>query len=81
MNIEIPCKVGDYVYLLDRGNKKIITRKVKEINVYVSQKTTSIQIIFEIAGICFSREFGTNAFLNKNEARQALEAYLNREAT
>ena len=81
MNIEIPCNVGDYVYFFDRGYKKITTKKVKEINIYISQKTTSIQIIFEIAGMCFSREFGTNVFLNKNEARQALEAYLNREAT
>lgn len=81
LSIILPCQIGDYVYWLDRGNRKIITKKVQEINVYIGRNTFSKQIIFETAGSCFSREFGRNAFLNKNEAENALEAYLNREIT
>jgi hypothetical protein len=81
LSIILPCQIGDYVYWLDRGNRKIITKKVQEINVYIGRNTFSKQIIFETAGTCFSREFGTNAFLNKNEAEKALEAHLNRKIT
>lgn len=72
-NIRIPCRPGDYVYQLDRINKKIITKKVKSVNCYISQEHFSIQIEFETAGFVFSREFGKSVFLNKNEARQALK--------
>lgn len=72
-NVRIPCKPGDYVYKLDRFNKKILTKKVKCVNCYLSQKHASIQIEFETADFCFSREFGISVFLNKNEARQALK--------
>lgn len=75
--VRLPCKVGDTVYQLDRSNKKVITKKVQEINVYI-RKTISIQITFETHGMCFHREFGTNVFLNKKEAQQALDEYLNR---
>ena len=72
-NVRIPCKPGDYVYQLDRMNKKILTKKVRIVNCYISQEHYSIQIEFETAGFVFSREFGRSVFLNKNEARQALK--------
>lgn len=72
-NVRIPCKPGAYVYQLDRFNKKIITKKVRSVNCYISQEHFSIQVEFETAGFVFSREFGRSVFLNKNEARQALK--------
>ncbi len=72
-NVRIPCRPGDYVYQLDRFNKKILTKKVKSVNCYISQEHFSIQIEFETAGFCFSREFGRSVFKNKNDARQALK--------
>lgn len=77
----LPCKVGDFVYQLDRTNKKILTKKVQEINIYMGQKTTSVQIMFEVYGMCFQREFGKSVFVNKKDAQQALKEYLSREST
>lgn len=73
----LPCKVGDTVYQLDRSNKKIITKKVQDINVYIGKRTTSIQITFETYGMCFHREFGKSVFFNKKDAHKALKEYSN----
>lgn len=71
--LKLPCKVGDYVYQLDRTNKKIMTQKVQDITLYMGRKSFSMQIAFETTGMCFQREFGTTVFLNKKEATQALK--------
>ena len=71
--LKLPCKVGDYVYQLDRLNKKIMTQKVQDITLYMGRKSFSMQIVFETTGMCFQREFGTTVFLNKKEAMQALK--------
>lgn len=80
-NLRMPCKPGDYVYQLARGNQKIITQKVKNINCYISANHFSMQIEFETTGFAFHREFGKSVFLKKTEAQKALKEYLERLAT
>lgn len=79
--LKLPCKVGDYVYQLDRTNKKVITQKVQGITLYMGRKSFSMQIVFETTGMCFHREFGTSVFLNKKEAMQALKELSSRGST
>jgi len=79
--LRLPCKVGDIVYQIDRTYKKVILQKVSSINVYIGKKSSSIQITFENAGMCFHREFGKSVFFNKADARKALNEYLGREST
>ena len=79
--LKLPCKVGDYVYQLDRTNKKILTQKVQDITLYMGRKSFSMQIVFETTGMCFQREFGRTVFLNKKEAMQALKEISSRGST
>lgn len=79
--LKLPCKVGDYVYQLDRTNKKIMTQKVQDITLYMGRKSFSMQIVFETTGMCFQREFGRTVFLNKKEAMQALKEISSRGST
>lgn len=80
-NLRMPCKPGDFVYLLDRSNKKIVTKKVKNINCYISAEHFSMQIEFETTGFAFHREFEKSLFLKKSAAQKALNEYLERLAT
>ena len=68
-----PCKVGDFVYQLDRQHNKIITRKVARIECIISNRGCEIEVFFEIAGSCREINFGNTVFTSNQNALQALE--------
>lgn len=71
-NNEQPCKVGDYVYQIDREYNKIETKKVSQITIYLSKHGCTMHFDFEIAGRCRYEDFGKTVFMNKVEAAKAL---------
>lgn len=62
--VELPCKVGDTVYLVD--NQEIISYQFDNIVMFLESKKD---------GICFAllRDFNKTMFLTKEEAEQALK--------
>jgi len=78
---KLPCKVGDYVYQINRINGKITTHKVAKIVLDImGGKDFAMQIFFETAGFCFSSHFGKIIFLDKIDAIKALEEYSSRKS-
>lgn len=79
---KLPCKVGDYVYQINRINGKITTHKVAKIVLDImGGKDFAMQIFFETAGFCFSSHFGKIIFLDKIDAIKALEEHSSRKST
>ena len=72
---KLPCKVGDYVYQLDRILWKIHTRKVSKIELAVTATDSVMTIYFETAGFCYLSHFGKTVFLDKKDALNALDPY------
>ena len=70
----LPCKVGDYVYQIDRMNNKINTKKVRQITIILGRQSCIIQFDFETTGYCIYEEFGRTVFTNKVDAMNALNA-------
>ena len=73
-NKEQPCKVGDYVYQIDRQNNKINTKKVRQITIILGRQSCIMQFDFETTGYCIYEEFGRTVFTNKVDAMNALNA-------
>lgn len=73
-NKEQPCKVGDYVYQIDRQNNKINTHKVAQITITLGKKSCTMHFDFETTGHCRYEDFGKTVFMNKVEAANALNA-------
>ena len=73
INKGAPCRVGDYVYLLDRQYGKILTRKISQITTVQGRKSLSMQFELEPTGFCMLSDFGRRAFVNKTDAMNALE--------
>lgn len=73
MNIEIPCNVGDYVYKLNKSQKKIETKKISQINVHIGRDSLAIHMEFEIYGFCTLRDLGNTVFINRADALRKLE--------
>lgn len=71
-NKEQPCKVGDYVYQIDRQNNKINTKKVRQITITLGIQSCIMQFDFETTGYCIYEEFGRTVFTNKVDAMHAL---------
>ena len=69
---EFPCKVGDYVYQIDRTNNKINTKQIAQIALIQGRKSKSIQFDFETTGHCRYEDFGRTVFMNKVDAMNAL---------
>lgn len=79
---KLPCKVGDYVYQLDRSHGRIDTKKVAKIYLEImGGNNFAMQIWFETAGHCSSSHFGKTVFLDKVDALKALEEYQSRKST
>ena len=71
--VELPCKVGNRLYVLFPENKYIAEYVVTAF--WVEEAGTIIRIVdtrFFTASILFTRDIGTKAFLTKEEAEQAL---------
>ena len=80
--LKLPCKVGDYVYQLDRSHGRIDTKKVAKIYLEImGGNNFAMQIWFETAGHCSSSHFGKTVFLDKVDALKALEEYQSRKST
>lgn len=75
MLLKLPCKVGDYVYQIDRMLWKIHTRKVSKIELAVTATDSVMTIYFETAGFCYLSHFGKTVFLDKKDAINALDPY------
>ena len=75
MLLKLPCKVGDYVYQIDRMLWKIHTRKVSKIELTVTATDSVMTIYFETAGFCYLSHFGKTVFLDKKDALNALDPY------
>ena len=73
--LKLPCKVGDYVYQIDRMLWKIHTRKVSKIELAVTATDSVMTIYFETAGFCYLSHFGKTVFLDKKDALNALDLY------
>lgn len=73
--LKLPCKVGDYVYQIDRMLWKIHTRKVSKIELAVTATDSVMTIYFETAGFCYLSHFGKTVFLDKKDALNALYPY------
>ena len=82
--IELPCKVGDTVYVPWRwgGQRAVATVKVEEIKFYDSQMHYMFLIDMESDNECFNQSFGgwklgksigKTVFLTREEAEKALE--------
>ena len=72
--VELPCKVGDHLYVIFPENKYIAEYVV--IAFWVEESGTIIRIVdtrFFTVSILFTRDIGTKAFLTKEEAEQALK--------
>ena len=79
---KLPCKVGDYVYQLDKASGKINIKKVALIDLQIMcGKDFTMQIWFETAGHCYFSHFGKTIFLDKADAIKALEEYQSRKIT
>ena len=77
--LQLPCKIGDIVYQVDRVNKIILTKKVLSIDVGIGGfSEPSVRIWFETAGGCFGCHFGKTVFFDRAEALRALEQFLDR---
>lgn len=72
---KLPCKVGDYVYQIDRTHWKIHTRKVSKIELAVTATDFTMTIYFETAGFCYFSHFGKTVFLDKKDALDVLDPY------
>lgn len=72
---KLPCKIGDYVYQIDRMLWKIHTRKVSKIESTVTATDSVMTIYFETAGFCYLSHFGKTVFLDKKDALNALDPY------
>lgn len=73
--VELPCKPGDIVYMLniDKGTGRIDAKEVSNIDVEIfSNGNVMIQVWFKTAGFCFGNHFGKTAFLDKHEAGKEL---------
>jgi hypothetical protein len=80
--LKLPCKVGDYVYQIDRIHGKIDTKKVAKINLEIMSGNDFVMLIwFETSGHCFSSHFGKTVFFNKIDALKALEEHASRKST
>lgn len=73
-NKEQPCKVGDYVYVIDKMYNKINTKKVAQIIITIGKQSCIMQFVFETTGYCIYEDFGRTVFMNKVEAEKALNA-------
>lgn len=71
-NKEQPCKVGDYVYQIDRKNNKINTNKVSQITIVLGKQSCTMHFDFETTGHCRYEDFGRTIFMNKIDAMHAL---------
>jgi hypothetical protein len=69
--IELPCKVGDVVYIPQRGyiskHKVVSFRTLDDVTIIELQVISGF-----LVGSCFNREIGKTVFLTKEEAGQAL---------
>lgn len=73
--VELPCKVGDIVYMLniEKGIGRIDAKEVSNIDIEIfSSGNVMIQVWFKTAGFCFGNQFGKVAFLDKHEAGKEL---------
>lgn len=71
--VELPCKVGDHLYVIFPENKYIAEYVVTAF--WVEESGTIIRIVdtrFFTVSILFTRDIGTKAFLAKEQAEQAL---------
>lgn len=67
--IYIPCKVGDYVYILNKSQNRIETKKVCYIKIHIGRDDQIlIHIEFEINGFCRASDFGKTVFTEKADA-------------
>lgn len=71
-NKEQPCKVGDFVYQIDRKNNKINTYKVAQITITLGKQSCMMHFDFETTGHCRYEDFGKTVFMNKVDAMHAL---------
>ena len=72
--VELPCKVGDRLYVPIPKSKYIAEYVV--IAFWIEESGTIIRIVdirFFTVSILFTRDIGTKAFLTKEEAEQALK--------
>ena len=72
--VELPCKVGNRLYVLFPKNKYIAEYVVTAF--WVEEADVIIRIVdtrFFTTNILFTRDIGTKAFLTKKEAEQALK--------
>jgi hypothetical protein len=74
--VELPCKVGDTVYIIARisGKEQIIQDSVESIEISFFADNTPI-ILFDGIETCDwdSNDFGKQVFLTKEQAEQALK--------
>ncbi len=65
--IELPCKIGDKVYVLSADDKIRVT-SIEIISMFES----SIIYLFNDGGHCYKNDFGKTVFLTKEEAEKEL---------
>lgn len=72
--IELPCKVGDTVYKVNKASRKVAEHNVIKIE-YESNdnKGFCCQIWFENYDFCFVHHFGKTVFLTREEAEKVLD--------
>lgn len=75
--VELPCKVGDTVYVLPHYQAywdDIEATKIVGVTQYLDKRDTSNQIVTSL-GLCYSwkRDFGVSLFLTLEEAEAALK--------
>ena len=71
--VELPCKVGDRLYVPIPKSKYIVEYVV--IALWIEESGTIIRVVdtrFFTVNILFTQDIGTKAFLTKEEAEQAL---------
>lgn len=72
---QLPCKIGDIVWQLNRYNANITPKVVSQIVHTISKSGESVEIWFETAGRCRGSDFGKTVFCDKAEAMQAFTKY------
>ena len=79
--VELPCKVGDRLYVTISKSKYIAEYVV--IAFWVEESGTIIRIVdtrFFTVSILLTRDIGTRAFLTREEAEQALKERIENDA-
>lgn len=72
--IELPCKVGDIVYKVNKTKKNIKEHEIIKIDYStIDNQHFTMEFIFKDYDSCFYHHFGKTVFLTREEAKKALE--------